>query len=223
MSSERNHPDDTGSKPRWLRWETSSDGRGAVLRAPWWTPILLGLAALWNLCLPTLTRPSASFDLFTTVGLVAGALFAYFALRGLVNTTRIRFASGAITVATGPLWPRASVAYDIRDTRGFVAEPDDVKTGEGHVVSLVTRSEVRLPLPLRLNGIMLTIKGAEKPFTGVAPPEHAAYVARQLEDILDVVRREGGQYRIAPGLDLAPQEHRDEAEHEASDRARAKR
>jgi len=80
-------------------------------------PILFTIASLWNFLLPPLTRRNPTFDAFTLVGIAAGLLFGYLALRGFWNTTRVRFAGGKLTIVTGPLWPRARVEHPILDAQ----------------------------------------------------------------------------------------------------------
>ena len=163
--------------------------------------IVLALAALWNLGFVVLTRNAQSGPTFLVIGLLGTLVFGYFALRGFLHRSRVSFTQGRLVCRSGPLWPRSHFEHDTQDITGFVAEPNPTKNEQGHVVTLVTRTNARLPLPLSLNGLVLSATtGADTPFSGVAPEGHALHIARELDAALEIVRHEGGNYRVAPGF-----------------------
>jgi hypothetical protein len=178
--------------PRLPRWTPDPDGLGGAWAAARKKTAFFALAALWNWCLPHAFSPA--FPWYARlITVAAGAAFAYGALRGVCNATRARFAGGQFVCRSGPLPPHQPFTHDAYDVDGFAVAPAD--DGDGFVIQLVTRGGDRRELPIDLNGLVFTVRGSGQAVTGLAPREHAEYVAERLCDALGAFRYAQASYR----------------------------
>jgi hypothetical protein len=188
---------DENPKPG-VRWHDDADGRGGTLGFPRQVTAFHAIAALWNLILPVVTLKPGS-GLFLAIGCTASLVFAYFLARSLKNRAHVRMDGGQLTVTQGPWWPRAAFfSHPLADIASFEVAPSK-EFENAYDLFLVTKNDLRVRLPMELNGIVVRVKGSKRASWGHAPVSHASYVAERLTEALDQVRHEGGSYRLAPG------------------------
>lgn len=198
--------DEPDRLPHRCRWECDADGKGGVVRQGRSLSAFYLFGVAWNVALPLVTsghdpsKPNSGVA-FAAIGFCAAVVFAYLAVRSFVNRTSVRFLGGKLFCRTGPLPPRKAFEHEASDIAGFVADRGVGKSHDGFVVSLVTRNNHRIPLPLDLDGLVVTVNVLNRAIFGRAPVEHAAYVARRLDEALEVAQHEGGRYRVAPGAE----------------------
>lgn len=181
-----------------VRWRDDADGRGGTLGFPRQVSAFHAIGALWNLILPVATLKPGS-GLFLAVGCIASLGFAYFLARSLKNQAHVRMDGGQLTVTHGPWWPRAAFfSHPLADIGSFDVGPS-AEFENAYDLFLVTKSDLRVRLPIELNGIVVRVKGSKRAAWGHVPVSHATYVAERLTEALERVRHEGGSYRLAPG------------------------
>lgn len=183
--------------PRGCRWETDADRKGGRVRARRSVHVSYGIGIAWAALVLLLSRKGEGGLAFLLFGFALAS--AYLVVRSVVNTTSVRFRDGRLVCVTGPLPPRRKLEHDASDILGFVAQPAPGNVTNTFGVALVTRGDHRIPLPLDLDGLLITGKGSRRAIFGAAPIEDAAFVARRLDEALEIARREGGHYRVAPG------------------------
>jgi hypothetical protein len=175
--------------------------------------IVMVLAAVWNAVIGGYFGRSTAF---VTVGIVAAVFFVYLALRALLGATRLEIVDGKLRVTAGILPPRRRFEHLVTDIGGFAVRgrSDDI---DGFKVHALTRNGVELALPLDLDGVVVRAKASRRALTGIAPVEHAQFVADRLGELVEEAKRAGNQYRVGA---VAPLEEENVAPAEEAARNR---
>jgi hypothetical protein len=101
---------------------------------------------------------------------------------------------GQLTVTHGPWWPRAAFfSHPLADIGSFDVGPS-AEFENAYDLFLVTKNDLRVRLPIELNGIVVRVNGSKRAAWGHVPVSHATYVAERLTEALERVRHEGGSY-----------------------------
>ncbi|MBX3227790.1 MAG: hypothetical protein KIT84_15645 [Labilithrix sp.] len=180
---------------RAVRWIPDADGMGGRFRSRKSRARFHAFACLWNLLLPQLTSPKPISTTFLVAGLAGAALFAYFFVRALRNTTTVRFEGGRFACRVGPMPPGERFEHLLADIDTFAVEPTPDQ--EEWKIVLITRSGPRLHVPIDLDGIVVTLRGSNKALFGRAPRDHIELATTLLNDTLDQARRASSRYRVA--------------------------
>jgi hypothetical protein len=183
------------------RWKESDDGLSAKLSKRWTRALLFAIAGLWNLGGPTLMS-SIGFarelpPMFFAVGLLAGVAFLAYALRELLFRVSYAFRAGEFRVTSGPLSFRSALTIPLSEIEGFTIVTHSPEPFE---LRVRMRSGATHTVPAPLDGVIWRLNG-KIPISGVAPVESFSFVTEWLNAALDKARHEGGQYRVAPGMD----------------------
>ena len=178
---------------RAIRLERSADGRGGVVgRRPSRHAWLL-VAMLWNALLPQVAGKAPPY--FVLVGAIAAAVFGYFFVRSVLSKTRFDFRDRRFTCAFGVMPPRKRFEHPIADILRFGV--DRAGDGDEWTFHLLTRGGARLEVPLDIDAFVVVLRGASKSTFGRARPEHVTFLVEQLNEGLEIARRDVGAYRVA--------------------------
>jgi hypothetical protein len=162
---------------------------GLAIRSPIGRAIVLLLVAAASLAGSASVPRDGWKDLATAATFLGtGLLFAYLGAMSLWVPTTLTYSRGTFVCQT---LGGVRLEHLVSDIEGFIVAGD---AAAGFRVQLVTHARVVMNLPLALDGIPLSRPGSAP--IGVAPVEHARFVADWLNEALDAARREAVGYRV---------------------------